>query len=456
MHVSLDEGVKDSNISIRQNSNLPETFFVLVWEALQDLTLIILMVCAVVSIGVGIATEGWPKGMYDGVGILISIVLVVMVTVISDYGQSLQFKDLDREKKRFCSDIVRLSIGDQVPGWVRYNASDNSWYENRMGKIDGNSSERGEDETPLQLKLNGVATIIGKIGLTFVVLTFLVLAVRFLVEKILNNEITDWSSTDAVILLNYFAIALTIIVVAVPEGLPLAVTLSLAFAMKKLMDDRALVRHLSACETMGSTSCICTDKTGTLTTNHMVVNKIWICEKPLDVKGNESKEILSSEISGASSILLQVIFQNTSSEVIKEDGRTSILGTPTESALLEFGLLLGGDFDAVRGEVNILKVEPFNSVRKKMSVLVAHPHGGKRAFCKGASEIVKNITDVINSFASEALRTICLAFKNIDDSSIENDIPDDGYCCEIYCKRTIRTNIFIERIFCSNAKKGSN
>ncbi|KAI5318281.1 hypothetical protein L3X38_037989 [Prunus dulcis] len=114
--------------------------------------------------GVGIATEGWPKGMYDGVGILISIVLVVMVTVISHYGQSLQFKDLDREKKRFCS------------GWVRYNASDNSWYENRMGKIDGNSSEGGEDETPLQLKLNGVATIIGKIGLTFAVLTFLVLA----------------------------------------------------------------------------------------------------------------------------------------------------------------------------------------------------------------------------------------------------------------------------------------
>ncbi|PQM33727.1 hypothetical protein Pyn_37631 [Prunus yedoensis var. nudiflora] len=180
----------------------------------------------------------------------------------------------------------------------------------------------------------------------------------------------------------------------------------------------------------------------------MVVNKIWICEKPLHVKG-KSKEILSSEISGASSILLQVIFQNTSSEVIKEDRKTSILGTPTESALLEFGLLLGGDFDAVRREANILKVDPFNSVRKKMSVLVAYPHGGKRAFCKGASEIVlgmcnkfidfngesvilsqeqvKNITDVIDSFASESLRTLCLAFKNIDDSSVENDIPDDGY-----------------------------
>ncbi|CAB4286593.1 unnamed protein product [Prunus armeniaca] len=515
--VSLDEGVKDSNIPIRQNvyglnrytEKPPGTFFMFVLEALQDFTLIILMVCAVVSIGVGIATEGWPKGMDDGVGILISIVLVVVVTAISDYRQALQFKDLDREKKKIIvqvtrdkkrqkvsiydlvvGDIVHLSIGDQVPadgffisGYsllidessLSGESEPVNVYEEKpfllsgtkvqdgsgimlvttvgmrteWGKLMEALSEGEEDETPLQVKLNGVAIIIGKIGLTFAVLTFLVLAVRFLVEKILNNKITDWSSTDAVILLNYFAIAVTIFVVAVPEGLLLAATLSLAFAMKKLMNDKALVRHLSACETMGSASCICTDKTGTLTTNRMVVNKIWICEKPLDVKGNESKEILSSEISGASSILLQVIFQNTSSEVVKEDGKTSILGTPTESALLEFGLLLGGDFDAVRREVNILKVEPFNFVRKKMSVLVAHRHGGKRAFCKGASEIVlrmcnkfidfngesvilsreqvKNITDVINSFASEALRTLCLAFKNIDDSSIENDIPDDGY-----------------------------
>ncbi|CAL9025626.1 unnamed protein product [Prunus brigantina] len=515
--VSLDEGVKDSNIPIRQNvyglnrytEKPPGTFFMFVWEAIQDLTLIILLVCAVVSIGVGIATEGWPKGMDDGVGIFISIVLVVMVTAISDYRQSLQFKDLDREKKKIfvqvtrdkkrqkvsiydlvVGDIVHLSIGDQVPadGFFISGYSlliDESSlsgesepvhvYEEKPflfsgtkvqdgsgimlvttvgmrtepGKLMKTQSEGEEGETPLQVKLNGVARTIGEIGLTFAVLTFLVLAVRFLVEKILNNEITDWSSTDAVILLNYFAIAVTIIVVAVPEGLLLAATLSLAFAMKKLMNDRALVRRLSACETMGSANCICTDKTGTLTTNHMVVNKIWICENLLDVRGNESREILRSKISGASSILLQVIFQNTSSQVIKEDGKTSISGTPTESALLEFGLLLGGDFDAAHREVKILKVEPFNSVRKKMSMLVANPHGEKQAFCKGASEKVlgmcnkfidfkgesvilspeqeKNITDVINSFASEALRTLCLAFKNIDDSSIENDIPDDGY-----------------------------
>ncbi|KAF3441990.1 hypothetical protein FNV43_RR15906 [Rhamnella rubrinervis] len=516
--VSLDEGVSDKDIPTRQRifgfnrytEKQSRTFLMFVWEALQDLTLIILMVCAVVSIGVGIATEGWPKGMYDGLGIIISILLVVMVTAISDYKQSLQFRDLDKEKKKIfvhvtrdgkrqkvsiydlvVGDIVHLSIGDQVPadgifisGYCLLidesslsgesepvNVYDEKPFllsgskvqdgsgkmlvttvgmRTEWGKLMETLSEGGEDETPLQVKLNGVATVIGKIGLFFAVLTFIVLTVRFLVEKALHHEFSVWSSSDALILLNYFAIAVTIIVVAVPEGLPLAVTLSLAFAMNKLMSERALVRHLSACETMGSASCICTDKTGTLTTNHMVVNKIWICEKSLEVRGNGSEDKLKSGISDeALSILLQTIFQNTSSEVVKEDGKVSIYGTPTESALIEFGLLLGGDFDAQRSAAKILKIEPFNSVKKKMSVLVARPDGGIQAYCKGASEIIlrtcnsvvgsngqpvplskeleRNITDVINSFASEALRTLCLVYKDINDYENEKSIPDNGY-----------------------------
>ncbi|ESR34525.1 hypothetical protein CICLE_v10004282mg [Citrus x clementina] len=482
-----------------------------VWDALQDLTLIILIVCAVLSIGVGLATEGWPEGMYDGLGIIVSILLVVMVTAISDYKQSLQFRDLDREKKKIfiqvtrdgqrqkvsiydlvVGDIVHLSIGDQVAadgifisGYSllidesslsgesepMYICEENPFLlagtkvqdgsgkmlvttvgmRTEWGKLMETLNEGGEDETPLQVKLNGVATIIGKIGLFFSVLTFLVLAGRFLGVKAIHNEFTVWSSADALTLIDYFAVAVTIIVVAVPEGLPLAVTLSLAFAMKKLMNDRALVRHLSACETMGSASCICTDKTGTLTTNHMVVDKIWICNTISKVEGNNREAILQLEISErVLDITLQAIFQNTGSEVVKDkDGKNSILGTPTESAILEFGLRLGGDFEAQRREFKIVKVEPFNSVRKKMSVLIALPAGGMRAFCKGASEIVlsmcdkvvsdngepvplseeqfRNITDVINGFASEALRTLCLAFKDLNDSSNENNIPDSGY-----------------------------
>lgn len=518
LSVSLDEGVSDKDIPTRQQifgfnqftEKQSKSFLMFVWEALQDLTLIILMVCAVVSIGVGIATEGWPKGLYDGLGIILSILLVVMVTAISDYKQSLQFKDLDKEKKKIfihvtrdgkrqkvsiydlvVGDIVHLSIGDQVPadgifisGYcllidessLSGESEPVTVYDEKpfllsgskvqdgsakmlvttvgmrteWGKLMETLSEGGEDETPLQVKLNGVATIIGKIGLFFAVLTFIVLTVRFLVEKALHHEFSVWSSSDALKLLDYFAIAVTIIVVAVPEGLPLAVTLSLAFAMNKLMSERALVRHLSACETMGSASCICTDKTGTLTTNHMVVNKIWICEKSLEVRGNESENILKSEISEeALSIFLQTIFQNTSAEIVKEDGKVSIYGTPTESALIEFGLLLGGDFVAQRSAAKILKIEPFNSVKKKMSVVVARPDGGIQAYCKGASEIIlktcnsvvdgngqpvplseeyaRNIMDVINSFASEALRTLCLVYKDINDYKNQDSVPDNGY-----------------------------
>ncbi|XWS56300.1 hypothetical protein CRYUN_Cryun09bG0074100 [Craigia yunnanensis] len=517
--VSLDEGVSSDNISTRQKiygfnrytEKPPRTFWTFVWDALQDLTLIILMVCGVISIGVGLATEGWPKGMYEGAGILLSIILVVLVTAISDYRQSLQFRDLDREKKKISvqvtrdgrrqqvsiydlvvGDFVHLGIGDQVPadglfisGYsLQIDKSSLSGeidpvdiYEQNpfllsgtkvrdgsakmlitavgmrteWGKLMETLNEGGGDETPLQVKLNGVATIIGKIGLTFAVLTFVVLAVRFLVEKALKNEFTNWSSTDALTLLNYFAIAVTIIVVAVPEGLPLAVTVSLAFAMKKLMYERALVRHLSACETMGSASCICTDKTGTLTTNYMVVNKIWICEKIKDIGGNESKNLDKLEISErVFSIFMRAIFLNSNAEVVKDEkGKNSLLGTPTEIALLEFGLLLCGDLDAQRRRIKILKVEPFNSDRKKMSVLVAFPEGRIQAFCKGAPEIVlgmcdkvvdysgelvllseervRNITDVINGFASEALRTLCLAVKDVDETCPENSIPDSGY-----------------------------
>ncbi|KAB1222290.1 putative calcium-transporting ATPase 11, plasma membrane-type [Morella rubra] len=517
--VSLNDGVSTKDLATRQNiygSNRytekpSRNFFMFLWDAFQDLTLIILMVCAVVSIGVGLVTDGWPEGIYDGLGIILSIFLVVVVTASSDYNQSLQFRDLDREKKKIfiqvtrdgkrkkvsiydlvVGDIVHLSIGDQVPadgifisGYslvidessLSGESEPVNIYEEKpfllsgtkvqdgsgkmlvtavgmrteWGKLMETLSEGGQDETPLQVKLNGVATLIGKIGLGFAVLTFAVLTVRYLVEKAINNEITDWSSSDALAIVDYFAIAVTIIVVAVPEGLPLAVTLSLAFAMKKLMNEKALVRHLSACETMGSASCICTDKTGTLTTNHMVVDKIWISEKSIEVKGNASKDMVTSDISrSVLGILLQAIFQNTGSEVVKdESGNNTILGTPTESALLEFGLLLGGDFDAHRREFKIIKVEPFNSIKKKMSVLVALPDRGLRAFCKGASEIVlkmcdkfvdcnghpvplseeqvKNITDVINSLASEALRTLCLIFKDLEGISYESDIPDSGY-----------------------------
>lgn len=519
LSVSLNDGVITSDVPTRQNTfgfnkyveKPSKAFWMFVWEALQDLTLMILMVCAAVSTGVGIATEGWPTGMYDGIGIILGIILVVMVTAISDYKQSLQFKELDKEKKKIVvqvnrdgcrqkvsifdlvvGDVVLLSIGDQVPAdgifMSGYSLSidessltgesepvnvDHKWpfllsgtkvqdgsgkmlvtsvgMKTEWGKLMETLNEEGEDETPLQVKLNGVATIIGMIGLGFAVLTFVVLTGQFLVHKAVDNKLTDWTWSDATILLNYFATAVTIVVVAVPEGLPLAVTLSLAFAMKQLMRDKALVRHLSACDTMGSSTCICTDKTGTLTTNHMRVHKVWICEETKYLDNQNSKEVLKSSFSGTlMGILLQSIFLNTGSEVvIRKDGESEILGTPTETAILEFGLLLGNESSDLHQGLNIVKVEPFNSVKKKMSVLVSLPTGGFRAFCKGASEVIltmcdnivnsdgesvplypekrKNVSDVINGFAGEGLRTLCLAFRDSEDDSTVDTIPDDCY-----------------------------
>ncbi|KAI3471621.1 hypothetical protein Pfo_028271 [Paulownia fortunei] len=411
LNVSLDKGVNSSEVPTRQNIFGPnrytenaKSFWLFVWEALHDMTLVIRLRC------------GWPKGMYDGLGIILSIFLVVMVTAVSDYKQSLQFKeDGIRQKVSIydlvVGDIVHLSIGDQVPADGIFVSGHNLLID--QSSLTGERTKVQDGSGKMLVTTVGMRTEWGKLMETL----------AFLVEKGLHHEFTIWSSSDALKLLNYFATAVTIIVVAVPEGLPLAVTLSLAFAMKKLMNDKALVRHLSACETMGSATCICTDKTGTLTTNHMVVTKIWICGKAKEVDASVSGDTLDTDIS-------EHVLNN-------KDGKRSILGTPTESAILEYGLLLGGDFEEQRRVCKLLKVEPFNSEKKMMSVLVALPDGKIRAFCKGASEIVlkmcdrvinangepvpmseeqvSNVMDVINGFACEALRTLCLAFKDIDD-----------------------------------------
>ncbi|XP_031483312.1 calcium-transporting ATPase 10, plasma membrane-type-like isoform X1 [Nymphaea colorata] len=523
LNASITDGINATSDTLKVRQDIyglnrftespPRGFWGFVWEALQDMTLIILGICAIMSLLVGITMEGWPTGAQDGLGIVASILLVVFVTATSDYRQSLQFKDLDREKKKISvqvtrngyrqkisiyallpGDIVHLSIGDQVPADGLFISgfsllidessltgesepiTINSDYpfllsgtkvqdgsckmlvttvgmRTQWGKLMATLSEGGDDETPLQVKLNGVATIIGKIGLFFAVVTFAVLTQGLFNRKLQEGTHLNWSGDDALELLEYFAVAVTIVVVAVPEGLPLAVTLSLAFAMKKMMNDKALVRHLAACETMGSGTCICSDKTGTLTTNHMTVIKSCICGNIKEVSNSHEKESICTEISDSVlKILFQSIFNNTGGEVVRDkDGKVEILGTPTETALLEFGLSLGGDFQLVRKECKLIKVEPFNSAKKRMGVVLHLPWGGFRAHCKGASEIVlascdkyidstgkvvpldetstNHLNNTIERFASEALRTLCLAYLELDDFSSDSQIPTTGYTC---------------------------
>ncbi|CAD6235005.1 unnamed protein product [Miscanthus lutarioriparius] len=519
VNVSLADGVKSDEAGVRAEvygankytEKPPRTFWMFLWDASQDMTLLLLAFGAFISVVIGLATEGWPSGMYDGLGIMLTIFLVVMITAASDYKQSLQFRDLDREKKKIdmqvtrdgyrqkvsiydivVGDIVHLSIGDQVPADGLYidgyslvvdesslsgesepvhlsNANpfllggtkvqDGSarmlvtavGMRTEWGNLMETLSQGGEDETPLQVKLNGVATIIGKIGLAFAVLTFTVLMARFLVGKAhAPGGLLRWRGADALSVLNFFAVAVTIVVVAVPEGLPLAVTLSLAFAMKKLMQERALVRHLSACETMGSASCICTDKTGTLTTNHMVVEKVWASGAAQTVSIAKGFDELRSSVSeNFTRVLLEGVFHCSGSEVVtSKDGRTSVMGTPTETAILEFGLEVEKYTKVEHAGAKKLKVEPFNSVKKTMAVVIASPNaaGHPRAFLKGASEVVlsrcssvidgtgsvekltdakaKRVASAIDAFACEALRTLCLAYQDVGGAS---DVPGDGY-----------------------------
>ncbi|CAL2267500.1 unnamed protein product [Prunus armeniaca] len=489
-------------------------FWIFVWEALQDMTLMILGVCAFVSLIVGIATEGWPIGAHDGLGIVASILLVVLVTATSDYRQSLQFKDLDKEKKKIViqvtrngyrqkmsiydllpGDIVHLSIGDQVPADGLFvsgfsvlidessltgesepimvtaenpfllsgtKVQDGSGkmmvttvgMRTQWGKLMATLSEGGDDETPLQVKLNGVATIIGKIGLFFAVVTFAVMMQGLFSHKLSEGTHWSWTGDDARQMLEFFAVAVTIVVVAVPEGLPLAVTLSLAFAMKKMMNDKALVRHLAACETMGSATNICSDKTGTLTTNRMTVVKSCICMNVKEVsKPSEASSLFSDLPESAKKLLLQSIFNNTGGDVVvNKEGKHEILGTPTDTALLEFGLSLGGNFQIERQASKLVKVEPFNSTKKRMGVILELPEGGLRAHTKGASEIVlascekvinangeivpldkasiNHLEVTIEQFACEALRTLCLAYVELENGfSPQNPIPVSGYTC---------------------------
>lgn len=564
----------------------PKTFLQLVWEALQDMTLIILQVAAFVSLVLAFiepedhdaGPHGKPKepgeseaGWIEGVAILVSVVIVVLVTAFNDYTKERQFRGLQNrieQEHKFAvirggevhqiavteivvGDICQVKYGDLLPadgiiiqsndlkidestltgesdhvkkgehtdpmlfsgthvmegsGKVLVSAvgvnsqagiiltllgaahTENKEQKKKKKKnkadeeaaMSGNShlgnitanthveparadsivaaSSPAEDSNPrkeksvLQAKLTKLAIQIGYVGSTIAVLTVIILVVRHLIE-VFVAEGRPWRSSDTQHIVNCFIIGVTVLVVAVPEGLPLAVTLSLAYSVKKMMKDNNLVRHLDACETMGNATAICSDKTGTLTTNRMTVVQSYIC----GVLHKSSPRYESLPAVVADKILYGISVNSAyTSRVMAPENPGELpkqVGNKTECALLGFVLDLGKDYQSVRDDIPeemLHKVYTFNSVRKSMSTVIPLDGGrGFRVYTKGASEIVlkkcsfifgangqlenfrqedqdRLVRSVIEPMASNGLRTICIAYKDYilsGSNTKANEVP---------------------------------
>uniref|UniRef100_A0A671S708 Calcium-transporting ATPase n=1 Tax=Sinocyclocheilus anshuiensis TaxID=1608454 RepID=A0A671S708_9TELE len=547
----------------------PKTFLQLVWEALQDVTLIILEVAAILSfiLSGGVEDEGEAEaGWIEGAAILLSVACVVLVTAFNDWSKEKQFRGLQsriEQEQKFMmvrggqvipipvaeivvGDIAQIKYGDLLPAdGILIQGNDLKIDESSLtgesdhvkksmekdsvllsgthvmegsGKMvvtavgvnsqtgiiftllgageddedeeekekkkerkkekktqDGaamemqplNSDEGAEGEekrkanlqkkekSVLQGKLTKLAVQIGKAGLVMSAITVIILVVLFVVDTFWIQGI-PWEKECTPIYIQFFVkffiIGVTVLVVAVPEGLPLAVTISLAYSVKKMMKDNNLVRHLDACETMGNATAICSDKTGTLTMNRMRVVQVFISDK-------HYKKVPEPDVIPASTMDLLILgisvncaYTTKIMSPEKEGGLNRQVGNKTECALLGFALDLKKDYQAIRNEIpeeKLYKVYTFNSVRKSMSTVLKNADGSYRMFSKGASEILLRkcykiltatgeaklfrprdrddmVKRVIEPMASEGLRTICLAYRDFPASEGEPDWDNES------------------------------
>ncbi|XP_040102702.1 plasma membrane calcium-transporting ATPase 2 isoform X3 [Oryx dammah] len=333
-----------------------------------------------------------------------------------------------------------------------------------------------KEKSVLQGKLTKLAVQIGKAGLVMSAITVIILVLYFTVDTFVVNK-KPWLPECTPVYVQYFVkffiIGVTVLVVAVPEGLPLAVTISLAYSVKKMMKDNNLVRHLDACETMGNATAICSDKTGTLTTNRMTVVQAYVG----DVHYKEIPE--PSSISAKTmELLVHAIAINSAytTKILppeKEGALPRQVGNKTECGLLGFVLDLKQDYEPVRAQMpeeKLYKVYTFNSVRKSMSTVIKLPDESFRMYSKGASEIVlkkcckilngageprvfrprdrdEMVKKVIEPMACDGLRTICVAYRDFPSSpepdwDNENDILNELTCiCVVGIEDPVRPEV---------------
>ena len=305
-----------------------------------------------------------------------------------------------------------------------------------IGKVARQSTEQSGEPTPLNIQLTKLAKLIGKIGFTVAAATFIVFVSKDLYQYISANEISGWHHYMAIaqIVLKYFMMSVTLIVVAVPEGLPMSVTLSLALNMRRMLSTNNLVRKMHACETMGAITVICTDKTGTLTQNLMQVYEpgFYALKERGILSDDDISKLVMEGISANSTAFL---------EETDDGGKPKGVGNPTEVALLLWLNSQHRNYLELREQAGVLDQLTFSTERKFMATLVQSPLIGKKVlYIKGAPEIVlgkckevvldgkridateyrSTVEEQLLGYQNMAMRTLGFAFKIVDDHA-----PDD-------------------------------
>uniref|UniRef100_A0A1D1Y7D9 Calcium-transporting ATPase n=1 Tax=Anthurium amnicola TaxID=1678845 RepID=A0A1D1Y7D9_9ARAE len=466
-------------------------------------------------------------GWVDGTAIIVAVAAVVLTNAINDYQKEKQFRKLnakkeDRVVKLFRSgneqqisvheinvgDILFLEPGDIVPVDGIYLSGHNLVCDESSATGESDPIKKGElekkmdpfilsgskvldgvgkcvviavgphsyfgktmmalrdnenEDTPLQIKLDALAEQIAKLGVSAAIIMLITLVIKYFVTAAINDNLPDGEEVAAH-LISIVIQAITIVVVAVPEGLPMAVTLSLAYATTQMLQDNNLVRILSACETMGNATAVCSDKTGTLTQNRMTVVKGLVGFGKFDEE--QKNKWKNDVVSSTYDILIQgITINSTAFEDRLEDGKIDFVGSKTECALLDFAKSFGVSYKEIRSTIKPAKIYPFASERKTMTTIIklssAGPSHGKapatgdyRVHVKGASEIVlgscshyvdaggkiqklenesrQQFKMCITEFAGEALRTICLAYRDITTEEFEK-LGDEPPLTDLIC-----------------------
>ncbi|KAG2437196.1 hypothetical protein HXX76_005860 [Chlamydomonas incerta] len=489
-----DAGVDASKQAFGVNSfpeKPPPSFLSMLLEAAKDPMIVILLIVAIITIVLGAAVpeqrahQGWSEGL----AVLGTALIVIFIGAGQDYSKERQFQKLNALKDNIevkvsrggkqvlvanteivVGDVMFLDTGDKIIAdgvlidsqgivldeasltgesdpikkdavsdpWIRSGTTVNEGsghmlvvavgVNSEWGKTMALVSEAGDDETPLQEQLTDVAAKVSKMGVLVAVVCFLALLIKWLIE----TGGGDASKINDNGPLQFLLYAITITVVSIPEGLPLAVTLTLAYSMKKMMKDNNFVRVLSACETMGGATAICSDKTGTLTENRMTVVEGWFA-------GTAYPQV--PEASALPPQLVELLkwncAMNNKAFLVDKDNVVEFVGNRTECALLVMLRKLGFDYVELREqrEADQVKLYGFSSARKMASVLLREPgSGGLRLHNKGAAEWVlrrctslmrpdgstepmtearlAEMIELVTSMAKRGLRCICLSYRD--------------------------------------------